>query len=102
MEIDFACHAIAGTIVSEPGDIDFSDTPDSELERISLPHAVNMFTLKSFARRLWFGFDTNKESVFLDDSMYGSPGTREIELILDSSGSPCRISSFEPDDPMFQ
>jgi len=75
VEIDFAFHAVAGTIVSESGDIDLPDTTDPELERIPLPHAVNMFTLKSFARRLRFGFDPNQESVFLEDSMYGSPGT---------------------------
>ena len=101
MERDFTCHAVAGTIVGEPGDIDLSDSPDSELERIPLPHAVNMFTLKSFTRWLRFGFDPNKEPVFLEDSMYRSPGTREIELILDSSGAPCRIFPFEPDNPLF-
>jgi hypothetical protein len=102
MEIDFAFHAVAGTIVSESGDIYLPDTTDPELERISLPHAVNMFTLKSFARRLRFGFDPNEESVLLEDSMYRSPGTGYVELVLDSSGSPCRIFSFEPDNPLFQ
>ena len=102
MKIDFAFHAVAGTIIGESGDIDFSDTPDPELERIPLPHAVNMFTLKSFTRGLRFGFDPNEKPVFFEDSMYRSPGTGQVELVLDPSGSPCRIFPFEPDDPLFQ
>jgi hypothetical protein len=102
VEIDFTFHAVAGTIVGEPGDIDFSDTTDSELERIALPHAVNMFTLKSFTRRLRFGFDLDEKSVFPENAMNCSPGTREIELVLDPSGSTGGIFPVEPDNPLFQ
>ena len=72
METDVALHAAAGTIIGEPGDRDLSDTPDSERERIPLPHAVSMFTLKSFTRGLWFGFDPNEGFVVLEDTMYRS------------------------------
>lgn len=102
MEVDFTFHAVTGTIVGESGDIDLPDPSDPELEGISLPHAVNMFTLKSFTGRLRFGFDPNEEAVFLEDSMNGSPGTGKVELVLDPSGAPCRIFSFEPGNPLFQ
>lgn len=102
VKIDFAFHAVSGTIIGEPSDIDFANTMDSELEGISLPHAVNMFTLKPFSCGLWFCFDSNEKSVFLEDTMYRSPGTGKFELVLDPSGSPCRIFSFEPNDPLFQ
>lgn len=75
MEVDFAFHAVAGTIVSESGDIDLSDPSDTELEGISLPHAVNMVTLEPFAGRLRFGFDSDEKSMFLKDAMNRSPGT---------------------------
>ena len=94
MEVDFAFHAVAGTIIGEPGEIDFSDTSNPKLERITLSHDVNRFTLKSFTHRLRFGFDPNEESVFLEDAMYRSSGTRKFELALNSSDTPCRISSI--------
>ena len=102
MEVDFTFHAIAGTIVSESGDIDLSNATDSELKSISLPHTVNMLTLEPFAGLLWFCFDSNEKSVFLEDTMNRSPGTGKVELVLDSSGSPCRIFPFESNDPLFQ
>ena len=102
MQVDLALHAISRTIIGEPGDVDLADTTNSELEGITLPHAVDMTTLKPFAGRLWFRFDSNEKPVFLENPVNRSPGTREIELVLDPSGSPCRIFSFEPDDPLFQ
>ena len=102
MKIDFTFDAVAGTIIGESGDIDFSDTPDSEMKRIALPHAVNMFTLKPFSCRLRFCFDSDEKPMFLEDTMYRSPGTGKSELILDPSGSPCWIFPFEPDNSLFQ
>ena len=102
MEIDFAFHAVAGAIIGESGDIDLSDTTNSKLERIPLPHAVDMSPLKPFTRRLGFGLDPNQESVFLERAMHCSPGTGKLELVLDSSGSPCRIFPFEPNDTLLQ
>jgi hypothetical protein len=61
-----------------------------------------MMTLESFASRLRFWFDPNKKPMSLEDTMDRSPGTGEIELVLDPSGSPCRIFPFEPDNPLFQ
>ncbi len=102
MEVDFAFHAVAGTIVGEPGDIDLPDPSDPELEGISLPHAVNMFSLKPFSCGLRFWFDSDEKSMSPEDAMYCSPGTGKVELVLDSPGSPCGIFSFEPDDPLLQ
>ena len=102
MEVDFAFHAVAGSSVGQSGDIDLADTPDSELKGIALPHAVNMLTLEPFAGRLWFGFDSDEQSMLLEDTMNGSPGTGKVELVLDSSGSPGRVFSFEPDYPLLQ
>jgi hypothetical protein len=51
---------------------------------------------------LRFGFDSDEKSMFLEDAMNRSPGTGKVELVLDSSGSPCGIFLFEPDDPLFK
>lgn len=102
MEVDFAFHTVAGTIVGESSDIDLADTPDLELKGIALPHAVNMLTLEPFAGWLWFCFDSDEKSVFLEDTMNGSPGTGKVELVLDPSGSPGRVFPFEPDYPLLQ
>jgi hypothetical protein len=59
-------------------------------------------TLESFASRLRFWFYPDEKPMFLEDTMNRSPGTREIELVLDPSGSPRRIFPFEPDNPLFQ
>jgi hypothetical protein len=61
-----------------------------------------MTTLESFAGRLRFWFDPDEKPIFLKDTMDRSPGTGKIELVLDPSGSPCRIFPFEPDYPLFQ
>src|SRR5690606_35108129 len=95
-------HAIAGTIVSEPGHVDLTDTPDSKLEGIPLPLAVNMVSLELFDGWLRFWFDPDKKTMFLEDAMDCSPGTGEVELVLDPPGSPGRIFLLEPDDPLFQ
>ena len=102
MQVDLALHAISGTIIGEPGNVNLADTTNPELEGISLPHAVDMSPLKPFTRRLWFGLDPIEEAVFLECAMYCSPGTGKIELVLDSSGSPCRIFPFELNDTLFQ
>jgi hypothetical protein len=102
VQVHLASHTIAGTIIGESGDINLSDAPDPELEGIPLPHAVNMFPLKPFAGGLWFWFDPDEKPVFLEDPMDCSPGTRQVELVLDPTGSPCRIFPFKPDDPLFQ
>jgi len=102
VKVHCAFHPVTGTIVGESGDIDLANTPDSELKGIALPHAVNMLTLEPFAGRLWFSFDSDENSVFLEDTMNRSPGTGEVELVLDSPGSPCRIFLFESNDPLFQ
>lgn len=98
MEVDFAFHAIAGTIVGESHDIVLSNASDPELKGIALPHAVNMVTLEPFAGRLWFGFDSDEQSMVLEGAMNHSPGTGKVELVLDSSGSPCGIFPFESDN----
>jgi hypothetical protein len=61
-----------------------------------------MISLEPFAGWLWFGFDPDEKPVFPENTMDRSPGTGEIELVLDPSGSPRRIFCFEPDDPLFQ
>jgi hypothetical protein len=40
--------------------------------------------------------------MFLEDTMDRSPGTGEVELVLDTSGSPCGIFLFEPNDSLFK
>jgi len=102
VEVHFAFHTVTGTIIGESGDIDLANTSDSELEGIALPHAVNMLTLEPFAGRLWFCFDSDEKSVFLENTMNRSPGTGKVERVLDSPGSPCRIFLFESNDPLFQ
>jgi hypothetical protein len=102
MQVDLGSHAIAGTIVSEPGYIDLPDTPDPELEGVPLPHAVHMISLEPFARWLRLRFDPDKEAIFLEDAMACSPGTGEVELVLDPPGSPGRIFLLKSDDPLFQ
>jgi len=102
VQVHLASHTVAGTIVGESGHVDLPDTTDSELERIPLPHAVNVTTLEPFPGRLGFGFDPNEKPVFLEITMDCSPGTGEVELVLDPSGSPRRIFRLEPDDPLFQ
>lgn len=102
MQVNLAFHAIPGTVIGESGNVDFSDTSDPELEGIALPHAVNMFTLKPFPSWLGFCLDADEKSVFPENAMNCSPGTRKIELVLDPSGSPCWIFPFESDDPLFQ
>ena len=64
VEIGFTYHAVAGTMIGEPGGIDFSDTTDSEMGLITLPQAVSRVALKSYTRGLQFGFNLNKEPVF--------------------------------------
>jgi hypothetical protein len=61
-----------------------------------------MVSLKSFTGWLWFWFDPDEKTMSLENTMDGSPGTREIELVLDPSGSPCGIFLLEPDNPLFQ
>jgi hypothetical protein len=102
MQVDFAFHAIARTIFGEPGHIDLADAPDPELEGIALPHAVDMLPLKSFAARLWLCLDANEKSMLFKDTMNRSPGTGEVELVLNPSGSPRGIFFFEPDNSLFQ
>ena len=77
VEVHCAFHPVTGTIVGESGDMDLATTPDSGLEGIALPHAVNMLTLGPFAGRLWFCFPSDEKSVFLEDTMNRSPGTRK-------------------------
>ena len=102
MQVDLASHAIARAVIGKAGDIDFANTPDTELECIALPHAVDMLSLESFAGRLWLCLNANKKSMFLEDTMDRPPGTGEVELVLDPSGSPCGIFLFEPDNSLFQ
>jgi hypothetical protein len=59
-------------------------------------------TLESFTGRLRFWFDPDEKPMFLENTMDRSPGTGEIELVLDPPGSSCRIFPFEPDNPLFQ
>ena len=61
-----------------------------------------MLSLESFAGRLWLCLNTNEKSMSLEDTMDSSPGTSEVELVLNPSGSPCRIFLFEPDNSLFQ
>jgi len=58
--------------------------------------------LESFAGGLGFLLYTNEKSMFLKDPMNGSPGTREVELVLDPAGSPYLIFFFESDYPLIQ
>ena len=69
MKIDLAFHPIPGAVISKTGDIDLADTPDTKLGRITLPHAVNVTTLESFAGWLRFCFDTNEKSMLFEDTM---------------------------------
>ena len=73
MKIDLAFHPIPGTVVSKTGDIDLANSPNTKLECITLPHAVNMIPLESFAGWLGFCFYTNEKSMFLEDTMDRSP-----------------------------
>ncbi len=73
MKIDLAFHPIPGAVVSKTGDIDLTDSPDTKLEGITLPHAINMIPLESFASWLGFSFYTNEKSMFLEDTMDRSP-----------------------------
>jgi hypothetical protein len=61
-----------------------------------------MTPLESFAGGEGFGFNTNEQSMSFENSMNGSLGTREVELVLDTTGAPCRISLFEPNNSSFQ
>lgn len=101
MKINLAFHPIPGAVISKTGDIDLANTPYAELERVALPHAVNMMTLESFAGWLRFSFYTNEKSMFFEDTMDRSPGTREVKLVLDPSGTPRRIFLFKPDYSAF-
>ena len=61
-----------------------------------------MLSLESFAGRLWFCLNANEKSMFFEDTIDRSQGTNEVELVLNPSGSPCRIFLFEPDNSFFQ
>jgi hypothetical protein len=61
-----------------------------------------MTPLKPFTGRLGFCLDPNEKSMFLEDTMNCSPGTWEVELVLDPTGSPRGIILLEPDNPLFQ
>ena len=102
MQVDLASHAIARAVIGKAGDIDLANAPDAELKGIALPHAVDMTPLESFTGWLWLCFNANEKSMFLEDTMDRSPGTGEVELVLDPSGSPCGIFLFEPDYSLFQ
>jgi hypothetical protein len=69
VQVDLASHAIAGTIISEPGHVDLADAPDLELECVSLPHAFNMVPLEPFASRLWLYLNANEKSMFFENAM---------------------------------
>lgn len=99
--VDLAFHAIAGTIIGESGDVDFTNAADPQLEGIPLPHAVDMPALEPFTGRLWFSFDPYEKTLFLENPM-NSSGTPEMEVVIDPSGSPCRLFYLEPDYPLFQ
>jgi hypothetical protein len=61
-----------------------------------------MLSLESFAGRLWLCLNVNEKSMFFENTMDRSPGTGEVELVLDPPGSPCWIFLFEPDNALFQ
>ena len=71
---------VSGTIIGEPGNANFTNAMDSELEGISLPHAGRIFTLKPFSCGLGFGFDSNEKPMCLENPMNRTPGTREFDL----------------------
>ncbi|MCX6691401.1 MAG: hypothetical protein NTW33_04940 [Methanoregula sp.] len=73
MQVDLASYAIARTIIGKPGDIDFANAPDAELECIPLPHAVDMTPLESSTGRLWLCLNANEKSMFLENTMDCSP-----------------------------
>ena len=75
MKIDLTFHSIPRAVIRKTGDVDLSDSPNTKLKSITLPHAVNVTTLKSFAGFLGFGFYTNEKSVPFEDPVNGSPGT---------------------------
>jgi len=72
----------------------FSEDCTDEMDVIHLSHAVNVTTLESFADGLWFSFDTDKETMSLEDSMNHSPGTGKIKLVLIRRGHPMPDISF--------
>jgi len=82
LKIDFAFSVVSGTIIGEPGDADFTNAMDSELEGITLPHAGPIFKMKPFSCGLWFGFDSNEKPMCPENTMNRSPGTREFDLNL--------------------
>jgi hypothetical protein len=60
-----------------------------------------MLSLESFAGRLWLCLNANVKSMFFENTMDRSPGTGEVELVLDPSGSLCGIFLFEPNNALF-
>jgi hypothetical protein len=52
----------------------------------------------------WLGFclNPNEKSMFFENTMDCSLGTGEVELVFDTTGSPCGIFLFEPDNSLFQ
>jgi hypothetical protein len=65
VEVHLALHPISSTIIGKTGDIGLADSPDTKLECITLPHAVNVTTLEPFAGRLRFYLDSDEKTVFL-------------------------------------
>jgi hypothetical protein len=61
-----------------------------------------MLSLKSFTGWLGFCLYPNEKSMFFENAMDRSPRTGEVELVLDTTGSPCGIFLFEPDNSLFQ
>ena len=68
-----AFHSISSAVISKNSDIDFTDDSNAELECITLPHAVNVTPLESFAGWVGFCLKTNEKSVALENPMNGSP-----------------------------
>jgi hypothetical protein len=60
-----------------------------------------MFPLEPFTGWLRLCLDSDEKTVFLEDAVNSSPGTWQVELVLDPSDSPSRIFPFEPEDPLF-
>jgi hypothetical protein len=107
-EVAFLCrhqlvsHAISRKNISKAGDIDFTNPPNTDLECNARPHAVDITLLESITRWLRRRLIANEKSLFLENTIYRSPGTGEVELVLDPSCFSCGIFPYESDNSLYE
>jgi hypothetical protein len=71
-------------------------------DETNVTHTINITPLKPFTGWMELCLNPNEKSMFLGDTMYSSSRTQEIEPMLDTSGSPCGIFLFKPNNSLFQ